>query len=146
MTTNTIQFFNVATIPLYPTELAVLDFNTGSAAKLPANNVITEIIFKKASNTTLTADAMLTLGVAGDPTLFNPVLPVTTDELNAKGHVVVYPEIEAKQASSTSDRNLVITAGLKAISDGQVNIIVKYKGVPSGIYANSGLGKQTTIL
>jgi hypothetical protein len=144
MTTNTIKFYNVGPIPLYPSELAVLDQNTGLAAYLPANSVVTEIQFKLASTTPLTADAMVKLGVVGDPTKYNDLLPVTTNELNSKGHVVIYPEAEVKQVSETVNMNFVLTAGLKEIEDGQLFLIIKYKSIPSGI--NGGPGFNTTTV
>jgi len=144
MSTNTIKFHSVGPIPLYPAELNVLDQNTGLSAVLPANYVITEIVFKLASETPLTPDAMVKLGVVGNPTKFNPLLPVTTNELNAKGHVVVYPEANVTQASETTNQTLVLTAGLKEIDAGQLYVIVKYKSTPPGI--NGGPGFNTTTV
>lgn len=145
MTTNTLKFHSVGPIPLYPAELNVLDQNTGLVAVLPANNVITEITFKLASTTPLTPDSMVTLGVVGDPTKFNPVAPVTTNELNAKGHIIVYLEADVKQASETTNQNLVLTAGLKSIDSGQLYVIVKYKPTPPGINGAAGFNTTTVL-
>lgn len=144
MTTNTIKFHSVGPIPLYPSELAVLDQNTGLAAVLPANSVVTEIQFKLASTEALTADAMVKLGIVGDPTKYNDLLPVTTNELNSQGHVVIYPEATVKQSSEMTNLNFVLTAGLKEIDAGQLFVIIKYKGIPSGI--NGGPGFNTTTV
>lgn len=144
MTTNTIKFHSVGPIPLYPSELAVLDQNTGLAAVLPANSVVTEIQYKLASTEALTADSMVKLGVVGDATKYNDLLPVTTNELNSQGHVVIYPEAGVKQVSETSSLNFVLTAGLKEIEAGQLFVIIKYKSIPAGI--NGGPGFNTTTV
>ncbi len=144
MTTNTIKFHSVGPIPLYPSELAVLDQNTGLAAVLPANSVVTEIQYKLASTEALTPDSMVKLGVVSDATKYNDLLPVTTNELNSQGHVVIYPEANVKQVSETTSLNFVLTAGLKEIDAGQLFVIIKYKSIPSGI--NGGPGFNTTTV
>lgn len=145
MATNTIKFYSVGPIPLYPAELAVLDQNTGLAAVLPANSIITEITFKLASTEPLTPNAMVKLGVVSNPTLFNPLLPVTTNELNSVGYVTIYPESNIKQIASNVDQNLVLTAGLQSITDGQLFVIVRYRGLPPGIVGGPG-NNTTTVL
>ena len=147
MSTNTIKFFSVGPIPLYPAELTVLDQNTGLAAVLPANSVITEMSFKLASTTPLTPNAMVKLGVASDPTLFNQLLPVTTNELNDGNNsfVTFYLESNIKQTAANTPRNFVLTAGLQAVTDGQLFVIVKYKALPSGVLGGPGYNTTTVL-
>jgi hypothetical protein len=145
MSTNTIKFYSVGPIPLYPSELVVLDQNTGLAAVLPANTIITEMTFKLSSTNPLTPNAMVKLGVVGNPTLFNPLLPVTTNELNDLEFVTIYPEANIKQVASNVDQNLVLTAGLQDITDGQLFVIVRYRGVPSGVIGGPGNNTTTTL-
>lgn len=145
MATNTIKFYSVGPIPLYPSELVVLDQNTGLAAVLPANCIVSEMTFKLASSTPLTPNAMVKLGVVSDPTLFNPLLPVTTNELNSVEYVTVYPESNIKQVASDVDRNLVLTAGLQAVTDGQLFVIVRYRSIPPGVVGGPGNNTTTTL-
>jgi hypothetical protein len=126
---------------------------------IPHDAVITEIIVQRAndptvdygSQTFLTPNAIIKLGIVGDQTKYTPIISFVTNELNSHGYIryqpdpplVLYPDTLPIPAGTIND--VVLTAGFADILSGFITITIKYMTTPGSVL-NSRSNYTTTTL